>query len=70
MRAMIVTDTNQSEIGEFEKASQKLLLDVAMEASNQELQKMVASQRKPANLSGYYQSLQTWRSPILHQLEA
>jgi len=70
MRAMIVTDTNQSEIGEFEKASQKLLLDVAMEASNQELQKMVASQRKPANLYGYYQSLQTWRSPILHRLEA
>ncbi len=67
---MIVTDPNQAKIGEFEQKSQKLLLDVAMEASNHELQQIVAKGRKPANLSGYYHSLQTWRSPVLHKVDA
>ena len=67
---MIVTDPNQAKIGEFERESQKLLLDIAMEASNHELQQMVASGQKPADLSGYYHSLQTWRSPALHQVGA
>ena len=67
---MIVTDQNHTEIDEFERGSQKILLDVAMEASIHELQQMVATRRKPANLSGYYQSLQTWRSPVRHQVDA
>ena len=69
-RTMIVTDHNQAKIGEFEQKSQKLLLNVAMEATNHELQQMVASGQKPADLSGYYHSLQTWRSPALHQVGA
>ena len=67
---MIVTDQNQADLGEFERESQKLLLDIAMEASNREMHGMVASRQKPANLSGYYRSLQTWRSPVLHQVDA
>ena len=67
---MIVTDQNQADLGEFERESQKLLLDIAMEASNREMRSMVASRQKPANLSGYYRSLQTWRSPVLHQVDA
>ena len=67
---MIVTDQNQADLGEFERESQKLLLDIAMEASNREMHGMVASRQKPANLSGYYRSLQTWRLPVLHQVDA
>jgi hypothetical protein len=67
---MIVTDQNQADLGEFERESQKLLLDIAMEASNQEMRNMVAIQHNPANLSGYYRSLQTWRAPVLHQVDA
>ena len=67
---MIVTDQNQADLGEFERESQKLLLDIAMEASNREMHGMVASRQKPANLSGYYRSLQTWRAPVLHQVDA
>ncbi|MDE2681180.1 MAG: hypothetical protein OSB29_07430 [Verrucomicrobiota bacterium] len=67
---MVATDHKQDEIGEFEQASQKLLLNIALEASSHELQQIVASRRKPANLSGYYRSLQSWHSPVLHQVDA
>ena len=67
---MSATDINQTSSGEFELASQKLLLDLALEASNRELQQLVAQRRKPASLPGYYRSLQTWRSPVLHQVDA
>jgi hypothetical protein len=67
---MSATDINQATPGEFELASQKLLLDIALEASNRELRQLVAQQRKPASLPGYYRSLQTWRSPKLHRVEA
>lgn len=67
---MSVTDQTQAKTGQFEEASQKLLLDLAMEASNQELRNMVARRRKPANVPNYYRSLQICRSPILHRLDA
>ena len=67
---MSATDINQAVPGEFEKASQKLLLNMALEASNQELRQLVAQRRKPASLPSYYRSLQTWRSPVLHQVDA
>ena len=67
---MTATDINQAAPGEFELASQKLLLDLALEASNQELRQLAAQRRKPAGLPGYYRGLQTWRSPVLHQVDA
>ena len=67
---MSATDINQIAPGKFEVASQKLLLDLALEASNRELRQLVARHRKPAGLPGYYRSLQTWRSPVLHQVDA
>ena len=67
---MTVTDYRQTNLGEFEQASQKLLLDISLEASNNELRKIVASRHKPVGLPGYYRSLQTWRSPVLHQVDA
>ena len=70
MRTMAIKVTNQAEIGEFEQASQKLLLNMALEASNRELCQLMAQLRKPASLPGYYRSLQTWRSPVLHQVDA
>ncbi len=67
---MSATDINPTSAAEFELASQKLLLDLALEASNRELQQLVAQHRKPASLPGYYRSLQAWRSPVLHQVDA
>ena len=67
---MSATDINQAAPGEFELASQKLLLALALEASNRELRQLVARHRKPAGLPDYYRSLQTWRSPVLHQVDA
>ena len=57
-------------LGDFEKESQQLLLDIALEASNRELQQLVSRRQKPAGLPGYYRRLQTWRSPVLHKVEA
>ena len=56
-------------LGAFEQKSQKLLLDLALEASNRELQQIVSHRQKPVSLPGYYRSLQTWRSPVLHKIE-
>ena len=67
---MSATDINQAASGEFELASQKLLLALALEASNRELRQLVAQHRKPASLPSYYRSLQTWHSPVLHQVDA
>jgi len=67
---MSATDINQAVPGEFEQASQKLLLNMALEASNQELRQLVAQRRKPASLPSYYRILRTWRSPVLHQVDA
>ena len=55
-------------LGVFEQKSQKLLLDLALEASNRELQRIVSHRQKPVSLPGYYRSLQTWRSPVLHKI--
>ena len=57
-------------LGDFEKESQQLLLDIALEASNRELQQLVSRRQKPAALPGYYRSLQTWCSPVLHKVDA
>ena len=56
-------------LGAFEKESQQLLLNIALEASNRELHQLVRRRQKPAGLPGYYRSLQTWRSPLLHKIE-
>ena len=56
------------DLGVFEQKSQKLLLDLALEASNRELQQIVSHRQKPVNLPGYYRNLQTWRSPVLHKI--
>ena len=56
-------------LGAFEKESQQLLLDIALEASNRELQQLVSRRQKPVSLPGYYRSLQAWRSPVLHKVE-
>jgi hypothetical protein len=67
---MSATDINLTAPGQFEQASQKLLMNIALEASNRELHQLVAQHRKPVGLPGYYRSLQTWRSPVLHQVDA
>ena len=54
----------------FERESQKLLMDIAMESSNHELQQLVGQRQEPVSLPGYYRSLQTWRTPVLHKVEA
>ena len=64
-RAMSVQQINRDESEEFEKASEKLLLNIAMETSLEELNQMVEHRPKMVNLPGYYRSLQAWRSPIL-----
>ena len=64
-RAMSVQQINKDESEEFEKASEKLLLNIAMETSLEELNQMVEPRPKPVKLPGYYRSLQAWRSPIL-----
>ncbi|MDP7011051.1 MAG: hypothetical protein QF685_06705 [Verrucomicrobiota bacterium] len=56
--------------GVFEQESQQLLLGIAMESSNRELQQLVNRRQKSVSLPGYYRSLQTWRSPVLHKMEA
>ena len=64
-RAMSVQQINRDESEGFEKASEKLLLNIAMETSLEELNQMVEPRPKLVNLPGYYRSLQTWRSPVL-----
>ena len=54
----------------FERGSQKLLMDIAMESSTRELQQLVGRRQEPVSLPGYYRSLQTWRTPVLHKVEA
>ena len=56
--------------GVFEKESQQLLMGIAMESSNRELQQLVSRRQKSDGLPGYYRSLQIWRSPVLHKVEA
>jgi|TARA_B100001971_G_scaffold199816_1_gene210735 hypothetical protein len=57
-------------VGVFERESQKLLMDIAMESSSRELQQFVSRRQKPVSLPGYYRNLQTWRSPVLHKVDA
>ena len=57
-------------LGAFEQESQKLLMDIAMESSNRELQQLMGRRQEPVSLPGYYRSLQTWRTPVLHKVEA
>ena len=57
-------------LGAFEQESQKLLMDIAMESSSRELQQLVSRRQRPVSLPGYYRNLQTWRSPVLHKVEA
>ena len=64
-RAMSVQQINRDESEEFEKASEKLLLNIAMETSLEELNQMVEPRPKLVKLPGYYRSLKAWRSPIL-----
>ena len=64
-RAMSVQQINRDESEEFGEASEKLLLNIAMKTSLEELNRMVEPQRKPVSLPGYYRSLQAWRSPVL-----
>jgi len=68
-RAMSVQEINQIESEEFGKASEKLLLDIAMKASLAELHQMVKPQPKQVNLPGYYRDLQSWRAPVLFKEE-
>jgi len=62
---MSVQQINPIESEEFGKASEKLLLDISMKSSLDELNQMVEPQPKPVNLSGYYRDLQSWRAPVL-----
>jgi len=64
-RAMSVQKINPIESEEFGKASEKLLLDIAMKSSLDELNQMMEPKPKPANLPGYYSDLQSWRPPVL-----
>ncbi len=64
-RAMSVQQINPIESEEFGKASEKLLLDIAMKSSLDELNQMMEPKPKPANLPGYYSDLQSWRPPVL-----
>lgn len=64
-RAMSVQQINPVESEKFEKASEKLLLDIAMKTSLEELNQMVEPCPQPVSLPGYYRSLQSWRSPVL-----
>ncbi len=64
-RAMSVQQINRDESEEFGKASEKLLLNIAMKTSLEELNQMVEPQPKPVSLPGYYRNLQAWRSPVL-----
>ena len=57
-------------LGAFEQESQKLLMDIAMESSSRELQQLVSRRQRPVSLPGYYRNLQTWRSPVLHKVDA
>ena len=68
-RPMSVKQLNQTESQCFGEASEKLLLNIAMESSLEELNQMVEPRRKPVNLHSYYRSLQTWRSPLLHKVD-
>ena len=63
--AMSVQQINPVESEKFEKASEKLLLNIAMETTLEELNQMVEPRPKLVNLPGYYRSLQTWCSPVL-----
>jgi len=69
-RAMSVQQINRDESEEFEKASEKLLLNIAMETALEELNQMVEPRPKLVKLPGYYRSLQAWRSPILFKEES
>ncbi len=64
-RAMSVQQINPIESEDFGKASEKLLLDIAMKSSLDELNQMMEPKPKPANLPGYYSDLQSWRPPVL-----
>ena len=64
-RPMSVKQLNQTESQCFGEASEKLLLNIAMESSLEELNQMVEPRRKPVNLPGYYRDLQSWRVPVL-----
>ncbi len=63
--AMSVQQINPIESEQFGKASEKLLLDIAMKSSLEELNQMVEPKPKPVNLPGYYRDLQSWRAPVL-----
>ena len=64
-RTMSAQQFNPVESEEFGKASEKVLLDIAMQSSLRELSLMVRPSSKPTSLTGYYQSLQEWRSPVM-----
>ena len=64
-RAVSVQQINPIESEEFGKSSEKLLLDIAMKSSLEELNQMVEPQPKSVNLPGYYRDLQSWRVPVL-----
>ena len=66
---MSLKQLNRNEGRGFEEASQQLLLDIAMESSLRELNQLAKPPPKQVDLPGYYQSLQTWRSPVLRNMD-
>ena len=57
-------------LGEFEQASERVLLEIALEASGRELAILAQTVNHTATLPAAPQKLPTWRSPVLHQVEA
>ena len=57
-------------LGEFEQASERVLLEIALEASDRELVSLAQTVSRTAKVPAAPQKLPTWRSPVLHQVEA
>ena len=63
-------ELNHTQLGEFEQASERVLLEIALEASGRELAQLAQTAGRTAKVPAAPRKLPTWRSPVLHQVEA
>ena len=64
LRVMMKNEDMPVELGAFEQESQRLLLDISLRNSAQELHGII-NQPPKHSLPSYYKELQEWRTPIV-----
>tara|TARA_B100000530_G_scaffold286186_1_gene201005 strand:+ start:278 stop:481 length:204 start_codon:yes stop_codon:yes gene_type:complete len=63
-------DIEMMNMGEFEQASERVLLEIALEASGRELAQLAQTESHTVKVLAAPRKMPTLRSPVLHQVDA